>query len=57
MTRDELVQAETDLDRVYDAIKADARRRLAALYDEADYPPRVRGLFRVEGALGVPGVP
>jgi hypothetical protein len=46
--RDELLQAEAELDGVYEAIKADARRRLAALYDEADYPPRVRGLFGVE---------
>jgi hypothetical protein len=46
--RDELTQAEAGLNVVYDAVKADARRRLARLYDPADYPSEVRGLFRVE---------
>jgi hypothetical protein len=46
--RDELTGAEADLNAVYDEIKADARRRLGRLYDPADYPPEVRGLFSVE---------
>jgi hypothetical protein len=46
--RDELAQAEGDLNAVYDDVKADARRRLGRLYDPADYPPEVRGLFGVE---------
>jgi hypothetical protein len=46
--RDELVQAEADLNAVYDQIKADARRRLGRLYNPSDYPPEVRGLFNVE---------
>lgn len=43
--RDELHQAEADLDAAYDDIKADARQRLGRLYNEADYPSEVRGLF------------
>jgi hypothetical protein len=46
--RDELVQAEADLNAAYGEIKADARRRLGRLYNPADYPPEVRGLFRVD---------
>jgi hypothetical protein len=46
--RAELTQAEASLNAVYDEIKADARRRLKGLYDPADYPPEVRGLFGVE---------
>jgi hypothetical protein len=46
--RDELTQAEADLDAVYEQIKADARQRLGRLYEPADYPPRLEGLFRVE---------
>lgn len=46
--RDDLVQAETDLNAVYADIKADARQRLGRLYNHDDYPPEVRGLFRVE---------
>jgi len=46
--RDQLRQAEADLDAVYDQIKADARRRLGRLYNPADYPAEVRGLFAVE---------
>lgn len=45
--REELTQAEADLDGVYDEVKADARRRLGRLYDAHDYPERVRGLFAV----------
>jgi hypothetical protein len=46
--RDELAQAEAALAAAYDAIKEDARRRLGRLYDPADYPTEVRGLFAVE---------
>src|SRR5262249_4927644 len=46
--RDELTHAEADLNAVYEEIKADARQRLGRLYDPADYPPEVRGLFAVE---------
>jgi hypothetical protein len=46
--RDELTQAEADLNAVYDEIKADARQRLGRLYNPDDYPPEVRGLFGVE---------
>jgi hypothetical protein len=46
--RVELTQAETDLNAVYDAMKTDARRRLGKLYNSADYPPVIRGLFTVE---------
>ncbi len=43
--RDELAQAAADLAAVYDELKADARGRLGRLYDAADYPAEVRGLF------------
>jgi hypothetical protein len=46
--RDELTHAEIDLDAAYEEVKADARRRLGRLYNPADYPPEVRGLFGVE---------
>jgi hypothetical protein len=46
--RDELVQAEASLDAVYAEVQDDARRRLGRLYNPADYPPAVRGLFAVE---------
>jgi hypothetical protein len=45
--RDELAQAEADLNAAYDEVKADARRRLGRLFNPADYPPEVRGLFGV----------
>jgi hypothetical protein len=45
--RDELTTAEGDLNGVYEEIKADARRRLGRLYNPADYPPEIRGLFQV----------
>jgi hypothetical protein len=44
--RQELTQAEADLNSVYE-VKADARSRLGRLYDPADYPDEVRGLFGV----------
>jgi hypothetical protein len=46
--RDELADAEADLNAVYGQVKEDARQRLGRLYDRADYPPEVRGLFAVE---------
>jgi hypothetical protein len=49
--RDELVGAEGDVDAVFDALKADARQRLGRLYNPADYPPAVRGLFSVDWDL------
>jgi hypothetical protein len=45
--RAELAQAETDLDTAYAEIQADARQRLGRLYNPADYPPALRGLFGV----------
>jgi hypothetical protein len=45
--RDELVQAEADLNTVYEELKADARRRLGRLYNPADYPSEIRDLFHV----------
>jgi len=46
--RDELIQAETELNVVFDQMKSDARQRLGRLYNPTDYPPEVRGLFGVE---------
>ena len=46
--REELTQAEADLNAVYEEVKADARRRLGGLFNPADYPEEVRGLFGVE---------
>src|SRR5262249_45540030 len=46
--RDELHEAEARLNEVYDEVKADARGRLGRLYNPADYPTEVRGLFNVE---------
>lgn len=46
--RDELIQAEIDLNEVFEEMKADAQRRLGRLYNPADYPAEVRGLFAVE---------
>ncbi len=43
--RDELGQAAADLEAVFEEMKADARGRLGRLYDPADYPAEVRGLF------------
>jgi hypothetical protein len=47
-SRQELVQAEADLNAAYPELRADARQRLGRLYNPADYPPEVRGLFGVE---------
>jgi len=46
--RDELIQAETELNNVFDLMKSDARQRLGRLFNPTDYPPEVRGLFGVE---------
>ena len=46
--RQELTQAEAELNAVYDQVKADARQRLGRLYNPADYPAEIRGLFHVE---------
>lgn len=45
--RDELSEAEGSLNAVYEQIRADARERLGRLYNPADYPPEVKGLFAV----------
>jgi hypothetical protein len=46
--RDELHEAEEQLNAAYDEIKADASRRLGRLFNPADYPPEIRNLFDVE---------
>jgi hypothetical protein len=46
--REDLTQAEADLNAVYDQIQDDARRRLGRLFNPSDYPPEVRGLFGVD---------
>jgi hypothetical protein len=46
--RDELAQAERDLNAALPEIVADAHRRLGRLFNPADYPEQVRGLFTVD---------
>src|SRR5208283_1056221 len=46
--REDLTQAEADLNVAYAEIKTDARKRLGRLYDSADYPSEIRNLFQVE---------
>ena len=46
--REELTQAESDLNTVFEEMKTDAQRRLGRLYNPADYPTEVRSLFAVE---------
>jgi hypothetical protein len=46
--REELLQAEADLNAVYADIQADARTRLGRLYDPSDYPPEIRDLFGLD---------
>ena len=46
--RDELHEAEAQLQTVYDEVKADASHRLGRLFNPADYPAEVRNLFDVE---------
>jgi hypothetical protein len=43
--RGELHEAEADLNRVYEEVKADAQRRLGRLYNDSDYPAEVEDLF------------
>jgi hypothetical protein len=45
--REELHQAETDVNAAYEEIKNDARQRLGRLFNPSDYPSEVRGLFDV----------
>src|SRR5262249_38058247 len=46
--RAELHQAVARLDAHYAELQATARRRLGQLYDAADYPPSLDGLFEIE---------
>ena len=46
--RDELADAVANLDRHFEQLKAAARERLGSLYNPADYPATLRGLFAVE---------
>ncbi len=46
--KEELTQAEGELNAVYHQIKQDTLRRLGRLFNPADYPPELRGLFLVE---------
>ncbi len=43
--KDELQEAVTQLDGHYDELKAAAQRRLGDLFNPADYPPALTGLF------------
>lgn len=45
--RDELSEAEVELDHAYDQLRTDAQNRLGRLYNPSDYPAAVRGLFGV----------
>ena len=45
--REELHEAEQDLNAAFDQIKQDARQRLGRLFDPRDYPDIIRGLFDV----------
>ena len=45
--RDELAAAVAELDEHYDQLKAAAQHRLGSLYNEADYPRSLAGLFAV----------
>src|SRR5262249_8980846 len=46
--REELVEAEAELNAVYEEIREDARQRLSRLYNPSDYPGEMRGLFTLE---------
>ena len=46
--RDELVEAVRGLDRHYSELKSAARQRLGTLYNAADYPESLVGLFAIE---------
>ena len=45
--RQELGEAVENLDRHYEGLRTTARERLGQLYDPADYPPSLGGLFEV----------
>ncbi len=47
LLKDELSDAVLELSRHYDQLKLAARRRLGSLYNEADYPASLLGLFQV----------
>jgi hypothetical protein len=46
--RDDLSAAVVNLDQQFEQLKLAARDRLGSLYNPADYPPTLRGLFGVE---------
>src|SRR5207248_9619932 len=46
--RDELTEAAAFLDRHFEQLKDAARERLGSLFNPADYPPTLQGLFAVE---------
>ncbi len=46
--RDELLEAVEELDRHYGELRTAARRRLGELFDAADYPATLVGLFGIE---------
>ncbi len=46
--QEELAEAVETLDRRYSELKAAARNRLGSLYNSADYPESLRGLFSIE---------
>jgi len=46
--REELAMAVERLDEHYDELKDLARRQLGSLFNPADYPPHLRGLFVIE---------
>jgi hypothetical protein len=46
--QEELAGAVETLDRRYSELKATARNRLGSLYNSADYPASLRGLFSIE---------
>ena len=46
--QEELAEAVATLDRRYSELKAAARNRLGSLYNSADYPASLQGLFSIE---------
>ena len=46
--RDELDESVTDLDRHFDELRSAARQRLGDLFNPADYPPSLLGMFAIE---------
>ena len=44
----DLIEAEGNLNALYEQMRSDARRRLGRLYNPSDYPDEVRNLFNVE---------